>query len=564
VDLKLPETGAFSCVEEIPNTIGDIRFKIEFTTNNAHTKNESKHYLFDIAEKEATDSLLNIISNIKTCCFNPSRNEFTCNLHCLLTPEEIKSFFLSKGYKQVPINVYIISAKSQSKSRIEHRSLQMIEDYSQLPYYDQEGTLLYPALYHQYDVDEMIAAGLTAKVVITKNENFCDPILNKLLMNKFHLDTFDYAAHEHIWRNPDGSGNDILFYDFFLKNNFPIVELPIEFPEANPVDCEEPMPLPNDPNISYAISHDGLKRFCAFEKVNGSWVNVGAVEYRYRLPGLPQDQLTYNDGGAEKIYNGTKTVYINAEPIEVPDYEYKPSRTAYQMAVGNPSAYPTSTLVDAWWARFVNVGVYANIPPRTDLLPDFIKTANYFKWRKEGDNCIGCFGFDCNQPVSSAAAEHPNTTDILIPRLETAIGNWLADHDDIHGLFTAPNNVALKLTNSQERYPYYGRYGYLPTHPWALAIIGGVQGVKVKIRDFKKSSNNCFEIEYLLSIVDTYGVDASDAAGYGIFLGLQNLWVLQHYRNYDFTYCPSTCIPCFRPILDFHFTFRKRMTYCRN
>jgi hypothetical protein len=167
------------------------------------------------------------------------------------------------------------------------------------------------------------------------------------------------------------------------------------------------------------------------------------------------------------------------------------------------------------------------------------------------------FGFDCNQPVSKALAEYPTTMNVLIPRLEMAIRSWLYSHDEIHDLFKEPNRDQLSLTNLDGRYPYFGH------EPWVLAILGGVQGVDVKIRNFIKTNDNCFEIEYLLSIVDTYGVDMSDATGFGLYIGLHNLWVLQHYRNYDLEYCPSTYKPCFRPMLDFHFTIRKKITYCR-
>lgn len=75
VDLKLPTTGKFGCIDLVSPTLrADIKRKIEYVTSETYKNDGKAYYLYAHAEMEAMAALKKIVTDYVNCCNLQSRN----------------------------------------------------------------------------------------------------------------------------------------------------------------------------------------------------------------------------------------------------------------------------------------------------------------------------------------------------------------------------------------------------------------------------------------------------------------------------------------------------------
>ena len=75
VDLKLPTTGKFGCIDLVSPTLrADIKRKIEYVTSETYKNDGKAYYLYAHAEMEAMSALKKIVKDYVNCCNLQSRN----------------------------------------------------------------------------------------------------------------------------------------------------------------------------------------------------------------------------------------------------------------------------------------------------------------------------------------------------------------------------------------------------------------------------------------------------------------------------------------------------------
>jgi hypothetical protein len=115
VDINLPSQNIFYCLsQENPNFNFDLSYKYQFVTNKFREENNFIPQLYHLAEQKCMEEFAAQIGQIGRCC---NQNTKICSV-CLLTPQVIKNYLISKGYVATPIKIlYPSAAKKDSNNR---------------------------------------------------------------------------------------------------------------------------------------------------------------------------------------------------------------------------------------------------------------------------------------------------------------------------------------------------------------------------------------------------------------------------------------------------------------
>jgi hypothetical protein len=200
VALSLPSDTIFSCIDS--TKLESIANLIENTINNAYQKNGGSFYQYAEAEKAGIQKLKNIIEGLKlgNCC--------------PLTQLEVFDNFSKVGFIGTPIQIIGPSAKPAPKNEKERSATSgYVIDYAHLVFMmDGENVDL---------ADADVPGVSTAKVYVTKNENFCDPNedIIGIVETGFSNTGLDIATWYHIWENPIIGEPDVLLFKRNLKKN---------------------------------------------------------------------------------------------------------------------------------------------------------------------------------------------------------------------------------------------------------------------------------------------------------------------------------------------------------
>lgn len=97
VDLVLPDTGHFQCLDDLDREIFNSKININI---NSIPLNEATYFIGEINE---IDSLYNFVKEQITCCDVQNRRMNGCSL--CPTDDDIASYFLNLGAKAFPINI---------------------------------------------------------------------------------------------------------------------------------------------------------------------------------------------------------------------------------------------------------------------------------------------------------------------------------------------------------------------------------------------------------------------------------------------------------------------------
>ena len=92
VDLKLPTTGKFECIDLLSPTLrGDIKKKIEYVAVTTYDQNGNQFFQYALAEEEAMAALQKIVADFVECCDLQARNaESTNTCNAFLFPADLK------------------------------------------------------------------------------------------------------------------------------------------------------------------------------------------------------------------------------------------------------------------------------------------------------------------------------------------------------------------------------------------------------------------------------------------------------------------------------------------
>jgi hypothetical protein len=554
VDLKLPDTGEFSCIDSISSTMrSDFNFKYKVLANKVHKLNNKESSLYHLTERTVMDSVISKLVSIIDCCEPGNKNKMVVSCNSCWGSDEIADHFRGEGYIEFPITIVARTEALQPVFNKSDSNAPKVFDFSGYIYRSEcesdKGDVYYEKGNWEIEIDRLTAPpyeGLNAKVFITDDDGFCVPTLKDNILKAFDAQALDYGIHLHFFLvGPNRSA--ILFY-----KKFPAIEkknkvLPIPVQGTNqlprPIECE-PLSLPNNNSIqSYATTFDVQeKRYFGYRKVNGSWRKSSVAEYNSTRP--DPTGLTIRDKGAYRTF--LRKALLNKETGTIDTiyiWSFFPSREAYEMAVSRKEYFSTEALAYTGYFWFVEGGTkfYIHDGFRDDL--DLI--FNHFVY-KQGQYKHNHF---CNSEVSKGIYELPQLKQFINNGIDSIFRHYLRSHDDIDGVFDIHKPFFDQLQSPQ-----------LNQKSWVGAAFGGTQGYKVQIKRFLKDQcRDVFEVDYILTIYDTYGFDWGDGErrpppadwgwAFDRFPGLIELWVLQHYRNDDPSYPKhSSSRPAFCPI----------------
>ncbi|HFA49855.1 MAG TPA: hypothetical protein ENJ95_12680 [Bacteroidetes bacterium] len=112
----------------------------------------------------------------------------------------IKKYLEENGFESTPTTILRATGKTDAKG---------ISDYAQL-LIREDGMKINMAQAMQKDIANGASEGFNVVAIITKNENFCDEDVQKIIANDFDKGKYDASYNIHIWDNPN-SNEDLLF-----------------------------------------------------------------------------------------------------------------------------------------------------------------------------------------------------------------------------------------------------------------------------------------------------------------------------------------------------------------
>jgi len=107
VDLKLPDSNSFSCLDTAGRTM--ISLGIDLKVNTQYTNSKKLPYFFHEAEITGMKRLEVEVVKLIECCYY-SKGATSCENPCL-TPEEIRIYFENNKFNSVPISIINSSSK---------------------------------------------------------------------------------------------------------------------------------------------------------------------------------------------------------------------------------------------------------------------------------------------------------------------------------------------------------------------------------------------------------------------------------------------------------------------
>lgn len=100
VDLKLPDTGKFGCIDLLSPTLrGDIKKKIEYVATTTYAQDGNQFFQYARAEKAAMAALQKIVADFVECCDMQARNAGSVNAcNAFLFPADLQEVTYSGEY----------------------------------------------------------------------------------------------------------------------------------------------------------------------------------------------------------------------------------------------------------------------------------------------------------------------------------------------------------------------------------------------------------------------------------------------------------------------------------
>ena len=520
VDLKLPDTGSFECLT--PSKKSVIKETVRLKTEGSYVELGSKSIHYGEAEIAGMNYLKTIFNSILSG---------NC---CLITRSEIDGILLSKGFDKVPARFAEIPVSAKPGPN-QQRMTGLVSNYANL-LCEVQGIDGFEDFEYAIgnDIANAVNAGINAKGYITKNQNFCEAV-GAQIINGFGDEAY---IHLHFSPNPDSLKPGSLYTKIKTKELIPEITLPTVV-ISGVGNCNAPYPLPEPvvinntyqwPAFNYAITKNQGKYY-GYHSVNGVWQQGDSVEYYDRNAfNTSINEHTWDDKGARREFQVGMF------------YKYYPSYAAWRKSEPKDARkdFPTYILLDNVSLVFLLGSTF--LDERERILQQFV-FPNLNPILNYNPNIGTSLNWDCQSTVSVGLHEFSAVKNGL-EQFKAVIKNWLKNHDDLDGLFIYRSNFESPITKNINLSSFFNL--------WAFQAFGGTQGRRIQVKKLEKIESPCaeggmvgtksFEIELIYTIYDNFGNGQDDAAKWW-FPGLVELWVLQHYRNFN---CDKA--PCFVPI----------------
>lgn len=174
-----------------------ITERIRFAIEEKYTQIGRSSYQYSEAISTGMNELKIVISNI---------NSGIC---CETDPEKIYNVLNFLGFASFPCKI-LSSPVARPSDKTAGRSTGDVLDFADLDIEENDTPIDLNGSLAQI-ISGLVSAGQNAKGYITKNENFCDSSKFELVRTEYSVSLTDFDVWFHVWKNPDNSGNDILF-----------------------------------------------------------------------------------------------------------------------------------------------------------------------------------------------------------------------------------------------------------------------------------------------------------------------------------------------------------------
>jgi hypothetical protein len=127
VDLKLPETGVFECIDQLsPSLRSDLTAKYGIIANLIHEANGKAFYRYNEVEIKTMDSLLTYITSLKECCIpsGQQRRGPSCS-SCAFSQSEFASHLINKDFAETKCIIQSEADSSQSNNNAINRIIRV-------------------------------------------------------------------------------------------------------------------------------------------------------------------------------------------------------------------------------------------------------------------------------------------------------------------------------------------------------------------------------------------------------------------------------------------------------
>lgn len=105
MDIKLPDTGAFECLNDSePGFLISLTKKIELIVESTYKVKGGLPHNYSEAEKVSIDTLKYFVIKMLDCCETDMRSLSNCKT-CLFSPDEVISYLEFKNYIKLPITI---------------------------------------------------------------------------------------------------------------------------------------------------------------------------------------------------------------------------------------------------------------------------------------------------------------------------------------------------------------------------------------------------------------------------------------------------------------------------
>lgn len=133
VDLRLPETGNFSCMTTLQREVYQIR--VEAETDKKYAESQNIYFNYHEAEISGIEELIKIINEIKDCCVANRNGVEQRPSGCDGCSDEIASqFFQLQGFEKIDLNISTAAFANISTARVKDYSFHKVTIGSETDY----------------------------------------------------------------------------------------------------------------------------------------------------------------------------------------------------------------------------------------------------------------------------------------------------------------------------------------------------------------------------------------------------------------------------------------------
>lgn len=196
VRVKLPEADIFLCLNETQKEL--ISQRIRVAIDDKYTELGRLNIdNYPLAEIAGINELKSVIANISN------------GVCCETDPNIIYSVLINMGFEGSSCKILPNSGARFPVNVTTERSTTEVLDFAFLDFEEAGNSYDTKNLLSQI-ITGLVSAELNAKGYITKNENFCDGLFESARLQYSAFST-DFDIWIHLWKNPDYSGDDIIF-----------------------------------------------------------------------------------------------------------------------------------------------------------------------------------------------------------------------------------------------------------------------------------------------------------------------------------------------------------------